>query len=61
MGFPFQAADLGGSMVVHVFGAYFGLAVSRVLGPPAKSHDEESSHYVSDILAMIGKQKKEKY
>jgi ammonium transporter Rh len=48
-----KAADIGGSMVVHVFGAYFGLAVSRVLGRPANKTNEGSS-YTSDLFAMIG-------
>lgn len=48
-----QASDLGGSMVVHVFGAYFGLAVSRALGRP-KDTSEEASSYTSDMFAMIG-------
>lgn len=30
-----KAIDMGGSMVIHMFGAYFGLAVSWMLGNPA--------------------------
>ncbi|XP_026280419.2 ammonium transporter Rh type B isoform X2 [Frankliniella occidentalis] len=45
--------DLGGSIIVHVFGAYFGLAVSRALGRPAEN-SKESSTYTSDMFAMIG-------
>ncbi|XP_034238337.1 ammonium transporter Rh type A [Thrips palmi] len=48
-----QAVDLGGSMVVHVFGAYFGLAVSRALGRPAGTTQERSS-YTSDMFSMVG-------
>ncbi|KAJ1528645.1 hypothetical protein ONE63_007040 [Megalurothrips usitatus] len=48
-----KAVDLGGSMVVHVFGAYFGLAVSRAMGRPADTSREGSS-YASDLFAMIG-------
>ena len=42
-------------MFVHAFGAYFGLAVSRVLyrDDVAKS-EKEGSVYHSDIFAMIG-------
>ena len=47
--------DVGGSMVIHAFGAYFGLAVSRVL---YKKEREEKfagdSEYFSDLTAMIG-------
>nr|CAD7427515.1 unnamed protein product [Timema monikensis] len=55
----FKAVDAGGSMYVHVFGAYFGLAVSLTLGHGkviAKSEGEDSnegSSYTSDIFAMI--------
>jgi len=52
------AFDIGESMFVHVFGAYFGLAVSYMLynkkltSPEAE--DREKSVYHSDIFAMIG-------
>ncbi|XP_015115361.1 ammonium transporter Rh type A [Diachasma alloeum] len=52
----FMAADAGGSMFVHVFGAYFGLAVSFAFGMKSrpKEHHLEGSSYQSDIFAMIG-------
>nr|XP_018900004.1 PREDICTED: ammonium transporter Rh type A isoform X1 [Bemisia tabaci] len=48
-----QAADVGGSIFVHAFGAYFGIAVALALGPPMSTEDDEST-YVTDIFAMIG-------
>lgn len=44
-------------MFVHVFGAYFGLAVSFVFGIKEKLdvHHLEQASYQSDIFAMIGK------
>lgn len=52
-----QAVDAGDSMFVHVFGAYFGLAVSYVFGAKRepKEHELEGASYNSDIFAMIGK------
>lgn len=51
-----QAVDAGDSMFVHVFGAYFGLAVSYVFGTKRepKEHELEGASYHSDIFAMIG-------
>merc|ERR1719277_2912379 len=47
--------DIGGSIVVHVFGAYFGLAASWVLtGGPWKEDKENAAVYHSDMFAMIG-------
>jgi hypothetical protein len=40
-------------MLVHVFGAYFGLAVSCVLRRDVTS-EKEGANYNSDIFAMIG-------
>ncbi|XP_025270676.1 ammonium transporter Rh type B isoform X3 [Camponotus floridanus] len=52
----FMVVDAGGSMFVHVFGAYFGLAISFVFGmkEQPKEHELEGSSYQSDIFAMIG-------
>ena len=47
----FQIADCGGTIVIHLFGAYFGLAVSWMLGLP-KTEAKES--YTSDIFSFIG-------
>lgn len=47
--------DVGGSMTIHMFGAYFGLAVSRALGPPKESSKENSNpNAVSDLLSLVG-------
>ena len=51
-----KAADAGGSMIIHTFGAYFGLAVSFVLyRKKATDHPRNSSSYHSDLFSMIGK------
>lgn len=50
------ANDVGASMIIHAYGAYFGLAVARVLYRPGlkNGHDNEGSVYHSDMFAMIG-------
>ena len=49
-------ADAGGSIIIHTFGAYFGLALSRVLyTKKALDNPKEESNYHSDLFAMIGK------
>ena len=48
-----EVSDVGASMLVHVFGAYFGLTVSLVLRRDHSS-DKEGASYTSDIFAMIG-------
>ena len=51
----YQVADMGDSMFVHAFGAYFGLAVSFVLYRPDSSDSANSgSSAVSDLFSMIG-------
>lgn len=45
-------------MYVHVFGAYFGLAVAKVLNHKKLENEKESSSYNSDLFAMIGKIKR---
>jgi len=47
----FGIADCGGTIVIHLFGAYFGLAASYVVGLP-KSEAKET--YTSDIFSFIG-------
>lgn len=53
-----KISDVGGSITVHAFGAYFGLAVSFMMRPKANQTDGdgklEQSVYVSDLFAMIG-------
>ncbi|KAM4713657.1 ammonium transporter Rh type A [Anableps anableps] len=50
------ANDVGASMIIHAFGAYFGLAVARVLYRPGlrNGHENDGSVYHSDLFAMIG-------
>ena len=51
----FKAADVGGSMLIHTFGAYFGLAASIMVNiRKPKEHARNSSVYHSDLFAMIG-------
>ena len=48
-------SDIGGSMVIHAFGAYFGLGVSYVLTTPeAQSHNDNAANYTSDVFSMVG-------
>ncbi|XP_027758043.1 ammonium transporter Rh type A isoform X2 [Empidonax traillii] len=51
-----QATDVGASMTIHAFGAYFGLAVALVLYRPGlkNKHENDESTYHSDMFAMIG-------
>lgn len=43
-------------MFVHIFGAYFGIACSRILyTKDVEESSKEGSVYHSDVFAMIGK------
>jgi len=47
--------DVGGSIIVHIFGAYFGLAASFVLTKkPWKEDSNNAACYHSDLFAMVG-------
>jgi ammonium transporter Rh len=48
------AEDVGGSMTIHMFGAYFGLACSKALGGPKDLGTSPEPDKVSDVLALIG-------
>lgn len=53
----FKAVDMGGSMYVHTFGAYFGLAASYFFRPGDAIADIENrcaGGYKSQLIAMIG-------
>ena len=49
-----KAVDAGDTIFVHLFGAYFGLTVSRVLYQKAQTtSDKEGSSYTSDMFSMV--------
>jgi len=42
-------------MFVHTFGAYFGLAVARVMYTPAiRETKKETASYNSDMFSLLG-------
>lgn len=51
-----KVADVGGSIFVHVFGAFFGLAVAKVINMKKVEdpNHKEGSNYHSDLFSMIG-------
>ena len=51
------AADVGGSMTIHVFGAYFGLACAMTAARKDHhhGHKENTGVYHSNIFSLIGK------
>jgi len=51
----FQAEDVGGTITIHMFGAFFGLAASKALGPQDKeSASNNTASRVSDVFALVG-------
>lgn len=51
----FKAVDMGGSMYVHTFGAYFGLALAYMIVKKEKLEKAVfDSNKTSDLFAMIG-------
>jgi ammonium transporter Rh len=52
----FYAVDIGGSMYIHTFGAYFGLACSFVSTNKSKvkDHPNNASNYHSNMFSFIG-------
>jgi len=50
-----EVADIGGSMLIHEFGAFFGLALSMCLGAKKFSGNSDNAPvYHSDLFSMIG-------
>ena len=60
--YTFKALDIGGTICIHLFGAYYGLAISfmiRKIYPPTENVNENNhlkytSTYFNDIFSMIG-------
>jgi len=50
-GLSFLAKDLGGSMNVHAFGAFYGLTISAIAG---RREAEKKTTYNSNLFAIIG-------
>lgn len=51
------AVDMGGSVYIHSFGAYFGVACAAAMGQPKVVKvwaRFEDGNYVSQLTAMIG-------
>jgi len=51
----FEAVDMGGSIFVHTFGAFFGLAVSKMC-TPKRIEDAKNAEasYTSNMFGVIG-------
>ena len=51
-----KALDVGGSITIHAFGAYYGLSASMVLSIAGSGmdHHKNGASYTSDMTAMVG-------
>jgi ammonium transporter Rh len=49
-----KAFDVGGSMLIHAFGAYGGLTTSLILSSMTKPATKPSTNYFSNLFAFIG-------
>ncbi len=50
-----KAEDVGGTITIHMFGAYFGLACAYALGPQEKaSASNNAASRVSDVFSLLG-------
>ena len=53
----FKIYDIGGSIVIHVFGAFFGLSVALFYHPEeaiADVNQQNQGNYLSDLISMVG-------
>lgn len=53
----FKATDIGESMTIHTFGAYFGVAATWFFRPSVAREDKNGlgkSNYLSDLVSMTG-------
>uniref|UniRef100_A0A0N5CHT5 Ammonium_transp domain-containing protein n=1 Tax=Strongyloides papillosus TaxID=174720 RepID=A0A0N5CHT5_STREA len=51
----FLVADIGGSLVIHIMGCFFGLGVSKIIDRKVYHQSEnEGSVYHSDLFSIIG-------
>lgn len=50
-----KAEDVGGTITIHMFGAYFGLACAYAMGPQEKtSASNNATSRVSDVFSLLG-------